>query len=176
MNAQLAAMVAGITKNNGFSSIPMAKIIKIGANVAIVAVFEFNSVKKIIKKTETKIKKNITHNHKNNLKSYLTIAKPEELKAFDKAIPPPTNNNIPQGILFAVFQSHALVPFPVGIKNNSNAPNKPIDVSFKFKLNKSFKVLLKIHNKAVSININPTDFSVNEDFSKIILHFFNCVF
>ena len=51
MKAQLAAIVAGITKNKGFWFIPIAKIIKIGEKVAIVAVFEFNSVKKIITPT-----------------------------------------------------------------------------------------------------------------------------
>ena len=39
-----------MTKNNGFISKPIAKIINIGVKVATVAVFELSSVKKIINK------------------------------------------------------------------------------------------------------------------------------
>ena len=56
IKAQLAAIVVGITKNIGLISSPIAKIINIGVNVATVAVLEFNSVRKIIIKTEIKIK------------------------------------------------------------------------------------------------------------------------
>ena len=56
INAQLAAIVVGMTKNNGFISKPIAKIINIGVKVATVAVFEFSSVKKIINKTAISIK------------------------------------------------------------------------------------------------------------------------
>ena len=56
INAQLAAIVVGITKNNGFISKPIAKIINIGVKVATVAVLEFSSVKKIINKTAISIK------------------------------------------------------------------------------------------------------------------------
>ena len=57
INAQLAAIVVGITKYNGFDPKPIAKIINIGVNVATVAVLEFNSVRKIITRTDIKIKK-----------------------------------------------------------------------------------------------------------------------
>ena len=43
INAQLAAIVVGMTKNKGFISKPIAKIINIGVKVATVAVFEFSS-------------------------------------------------------------------------------------------------------------------------------------
>ena len=56
INAQLAAIVVGMTKNNGFISKPIAKIINIGVKVATVAVFELSSVKKIISKTAISIK------------------------------------------------------------------------------------------------------------------------
>ena len=56
INAQLAAIVVGMTKNNGFISKPIAKIINIGVKVATVAVFELSSVKKIINKTAINIK------------------------------------------------------------------------------------------------------------------------
>tara|TARA_A100001011_G_C13991897_1_gene707604 strand:- start:99 stop:398 length:300 start_codon:yes stop_codon:yes gene_type:complete len=57
IKAQLAAIVVGITKYNGLTFNPVAKTIKIGVNVATVAVFEFNSVKNIITNTETNIKR-----------------------------------------------------------------------------------------------------------------------
>ena len=57
INAQLAAIVVGITKNKGFISNPIEKIINIGVKVATVAVFEFSSVRKIIARTAIKIKK-----------------------------------------------------------------------------------------------------------------------
>ena len=56
INAQLAAIVVGMTKNKGFISKPIAKIINIGVKVATVAVFELSSVKKIINKTAISIK------------------------------------------------------------------------------------------------------------------------
>ena len=56
INAQLAAIVVGMTKNNGFISKPIAKIINIGVKVATVAVFELSSVKKIINKTAISIR------------------------------------------------------------------------------------------------------------------------
>ena len=56
INAQLAAIVVGMTKNNGFISKPIAKIINIGVKVATVAVFELSSVKKIINKTAMSIR------------------------------------------------------------------------------------------------------------------------
>ena len=59
IKAQLAAIVVGITKNSGFTSKPMANTIKIGVKVATVAVFEFNSVKKITIATDIKISKYI---------------------------------------------------------------------------------------------------------------------
>ena len=52
----MALIVVGMTKNNGFISKPIAKIINIGVKVATVAVFELSSVKKIINKTEISIK------------------------------------------------------------------------------------------------------------------------
>ena len=51
INAQLAAMVVGITKIKGLTSSPIAKIINIGEKVATVAVLELSSVNKIIKAT-----------------------------------------------------------------------------------------------------------------------------
>ena len=56
IKAQLAAIVVGITKNRGFTSKPIAKIIRIGEKVATVAVFELSSVKRIINATEIRIK------------------------------------------------------------------------------------------------------------------------
>ena len=56
INAQLAAIVVGMTKNKGFTFNPIAKIINIGVKVATVAVFELSSVKKIISKTEMSIR------------------------------------------------------------------------------------------------------------------------
>ena len=51
INAQLAAMVVGITKIKGLTSSPIANIINIGEKVATVAVLELSSVNKIIKAT-----------------------------------------------------------------------------------------------------------------------------
>ena len=56
INAQLAAIVVGITKIRGLTSNPIAKIISIGEKVATVAVLEFSSVKKIINATAISIK------------------------------------------------------------------------------------------------------------------------
>mgnify|MGYP003328139503 CR=1 FL=1 len=52
IKAQLEAIVVGITKYIGLVSNPKAKTIKIGANVATVAVLEFSSVKNIIRNTK----------------------------------------------------------------------------------------------------------------------------
>ena len=75
MKAQLAAIVHGIAKKSGFTFIPIEKAISIGAKVAIVAVFEFNSVKKIIKVTKIIISKKILYpskKKKNLLSSQLS--------------------------------------------------------------------------------------------------------
>ena len=57
IKAQLEAIVVGITKYKGFVSNPKAKTIKIGANVATVAVLELSSVKNIIRNTKNNISK-----------------------------------------------------------------------------------------------------------------------
>ena len=41
----------------------------------------------------------------------IQFANPDDLNAFDKAIPPPTKNKTPQGILLAVCQLQALFFF-----------------------------------------------------------------
>ena len=55
------------------------------------------------------------------------------LNALERAIPPPTNNKTPHGILLAVSQLHALLFFLIGIINKRSAPNNPIEVSLIFK-------------------------------------------
>ena len=57
INAQLAAIVVGITKTRGLTSSPIAKIINIGEKVATVAVLELSSVKSMIKATAININK-----------------------------------------------------------------------------------------------------------------------
>ena len=64
INAQLAAIVVGITKIKGLTSSPIANIIKIGEKVATVAVFEFNSVNRIIKATEIRTRRYISNPYK----------------------------------------------------------------------------------------------------------------
>ena len=108
INAQLAAIVHGIAKKSGFTFMPIAKAMSIGANVAIVAVFEFNSVKKIINATKIIIRIKILYPSKNKEKLPIQLARPVILNALESAIPPPTSNKTPHGILFAVSQLHAL--------------------------------------------------------------------
>ena len=65
-----------MTKNNGFISKPIAKIINIGVKVATVAVFELSSVKKIINKPLIISKHKYlygTNNLKMNLSNLLTL-------------------------------------------------------------------------------------------------------
>ena len=59
IKAQLAAIVDGMAINNGLIFMANEKAIKIGVKVAIVAVLEFNSVKKIISVTKISINKKI---------------------------------------------------------------------------------------------------------------------
>ena len=59
IKAQLAAIVDGIAINKGLIFMANEKAIKIGVKVAIVAVLEFNSVKKIISVTKISINKKI---------------------------------------------------------------------------------------------------------------------
>ena len=146
MKAQLAAIVHGITKKSGFTFIPIEKAISIGAKVAMVAVFEFNSVKKIIKVTKIIISKKILYPSKKEEKLAIQSAKPVMLNALERAIPPPTNNKTPHGILLAVSQLHALLFFLIGIINKRSAPNNPIEVSLIFKSKLLLINLLKIHN------------------------------
>ena len=80
-------------------------------------------------------------------------------QALDNAIPPPTKNNTPQGILLADSQLHALLFFPVGIIKSIIAPKILIEVSLRFKPNKLFNTFLNIHKLAVRKKIMATTFS-----------------
>ena len=108
INAQLAAIVHGMAKKSGLTFMPIAKAINMGANVAIVAVLEFSSVKKIINVTKIIIRRKILYPSKNTEKLPIQLARPVILNAFESAMPPPTSNNTPHGILLAVSQLHAL--------------------------------------------------------------------
>ena len=126
MKAQLALMAAGIIKRMGSMSEAVAAAPKIGIRTLVVAVLLVISVRKVTSKA---IPSRITSRGKFSMpeKTPAMVAlNPDCLKPSPRQRPAPTKTSIPQGILFAVFQSSNRSPFfsPLGRQNKKMTATK----------------------------------------------------
>ena len=95
MKAQLAAMAIDAVSNNGLNPNCVAMIATMGKKVAVVARFEVNSVKKIIKVVNIITSKKIFSPV--GIEPPIHAANPELCAAAANDNPPPNSNKTPQG-------------------------------------------------------------------------------